>query len=325
MYTGDNANSIPGVHVSSVGGRLHIKVNVDYRVSLFKDMMRHVARLVRLPDVEFVAHLWDHPKVPRETPLPVFAHYADVAHRDVPMPAPWSWDERLHKFPQPFVGLRRDQCAKPWAKRDSRLYFRGGCNGPTRGWRGPIWRFYPRKRANRLSKAYPSEFNAGVYDHCDSPKTSQREWEWDAIMEKQMAAEAPKKKIEPFAANCNYKHVLHIDGNVASSRLASELHIGSTIFKQDSFSSEYFYPLLKPNVHYIPVATNLQDAREKLRWAREHPAQAEAIAAAGQRFAQEHLHLPSIACYWWQLLTAFAELQGFEPRNDRALGFQPLV
>ena len=51
----------------------------------------------------------------------------------------------------------------------------------------------------------------------------------------------------------------------------------------------------------------------------------EAIAAAGKRFAQEHLHLPSIACYWWQLLTAFAELQGFEPRNDRALGFQPLV
>ena len=60
-----------------------------------------------------------------------------------------------------------------------------------------------------------------------------------------MAQEAPKRKIEPFARNCNYRYLLHIDGNVASSRLASELHVGSTIFKQDSFSYEYFYPLLR--------------------------------------------------------------------------------
>eukprot|EP00966_Prymnesium_polylepis_P132405 3061228-Prymnesium_polylepis.1 len=34
-------------------------------------------------------------------------------------------------------------------------------------------------------------------------------------MEREMWAEAPKKKIEPFANNCGYKYVLHIDGNVA--------------------------------------------------------------------------------------------------------------
>lgn len=40
-----------------------------------------------------------------------------------------------------------------------------------------------------------------------------------------MRAQAPKRKIEPFAANCRYRHLLHVDGNVASSRLASELHV----------------------------------------------------------------------------------------------------
>ena len=30
------------------------------------------------------------------------------------------------------------------------------------------------------------------------------------------------------------RYLLHIDGNVASSRLASEFHVGSTVFKQDS-------------------------------------------------------------------------------------------
>ena len=45
-------------------------------------------------------HLWDHPKVDRQTPLPVFSHYSDSSHRDVPVPAPWSWDEKKHDFPQ---------------------------------------------------------------------------------------------------------------------------------------------------------------------------------------------------------------------------------
>ena len=80
-----------------------LKQQVDYRLELFRDMMRSVGRLVALPDAEFVAHLWDHPKVARQQPLPIFAHYADAAHRDVPMPAPWSWDEKSHRFPQPFT------------------------------------------------------------------------------------------------------------------------------------------------------------------------------------------------------------------------------
>ena len=247
-----------------------------------------------------------------------------MAHRDVPIPAPWSWDEQKHSFPQPWVKLSAAACATPWARRAPTLYFRGGCNGPTRGWRGPLWRFYPRKRANRLSAGSGGAIDAGVYDHCDSPKLSPIEHAWDAQMESEMRNSAPKKPIENFARNCQHRHLLHIDGNVASSRLASELFVGSTIFKQRSFSSEYFYPLLKPWEHYVPVAANLQDVPQKLAWAKAHPDKAEAIAAAGARFAREHLHVRSIACYWWQLLSAFAELQDFHPRGSAALGFRPL-
>ena len=97
--------------------------------------------------------------------------------------------------------------------------------------------------------------------------------------------------------------------------------MGSTIFKQDSFSSEYFYPLLRPWEHYVPLATNLEDVREKVQWADANPARARAIAAAGQAFAQAHLHENAVACYWWHLLSAFSELQDFEPRKA---GFRPL-
>ena len=130
-----------------------------------------------------------------------------------------------------------------------------------------------------------------------------------------MARDAPKKKIEPFMNNCGYRYLLHIDGNVASSRLASELHLGGTVFKQDSFSSEYFYPLLRPWEHYVPVQANLRDVPARLAWARANPRRAETIAANGQRFAKKHLHKHAIACYWWQLLEEFAALQSFRPRT----------
>ena len=175
---------------------------------------------------------------------------------------------QAHDFPQPYSQLRGG-CPMPWKRRRDLLYFRGGCNGPTRGWRGPIWRFYARKRANLLSKARPADldggtypcqkqggahqgvgqhaaklaspapeeapggprlpqapaslgqsaacaalaghtgpvFDLGVYDHCDSPKLNKHEWGWDAQMEKEMARDAPKKKIEPFVNNCNYRRM----------------------------------------------------------------------------------------------------------------------
>ena len=50
----------------------------------------------------------------------------------------------------------------------------------------------------------------------------------------------------------------------------------------------------------------------------------EAIAAAGAKFAKQHLHTHGVACYWWQLLSALAELEGFRPRSERALGFRPV-
>ena len=187
----------------------------------------------------------------------------------------------------------------------------------------------------------------GTYDHCDSPKLNKHEWGWDAEMEKEMRARGPKRKIEPFAANCGYRYLLHVDGNVASSRLASrdrlvhlgahlggsrraggsrlasEMHLGATIFKQDSFSSEHFYPLLRPWRHYVPVDRSLADLDEKYRWANANAREAEEIGRRAQAFAREHLHTGSVACYWWQLLSALADLQPFAPRTGADLGFRP--
>ena len=58
-------------------------------MELITDMLRTVARLVHLPDVEFVAHLWDHPKAPPPSP-PLPSPPQDEPLPDpCPYPRPW--------------------------------------------------------------------------------------------------------------------------------------------------------------------------------------------------------------------------------------------
>ena len=68
-------------------------------------------------------------------------------------------------------------------------------------------------------------------------------------------------------------------------------------------------------MHYVPVADNLEDLAMRVAWADAHPKRAAEIAAAGQLVAAS-LNAYEISCFWWQLLTALAPLENFEPRTD---------
>ncbi|EOD39861.1 hypothetical protein EMIHUDRAFT_223423 [Emiliania huxleyi CCMP1516] len=76
----------------------------------------------------------------------------------------------------------------------------------------------------------------------------------------------------------------------------------------------HWYARLRPWEHFVPVAENLADLPARVRWASDHPEEAAAIGARGRALA-ESLHELELACYWWQLLTAFAPLQSHLPRR----------
>ena len=95
------------------------------------------------------------------------------------------------------------------------------------------------------------------------------------------------------------------------------------VFKQESPYTEYFYSLLTPWEHYVPVADSLHDLPARVALARDHAAEAAAIAARAQ-LALARLHLHDIACFWWQLLSAMAPLQTHQARGV-ANGFVAFV
>ena len=114
----------------------------------------------------------------------------------------------------------------------------------------------------------------------------------------------------PIEVSCSPRAPLRSAGGTAAA-----------VFIADSPFKEFFYPMLEPYVHYVPVGRALEDLVERVQWANAHPAEVAAIAARGQAFARRHLHTRAVACFWWQLLTAIAALEDFEPRSDPNLGF----
>jgi hypothetical protein len=84
---------------------------------------------------------------------------------------------------------------------------------------------------------------------------------------------------------------------VAAYRFPYLLAGDSLVFKQDSKYYEHFYNELQPWKHYIPFKSDLSDLLERIQWAKDNDAEAQAIARTGQKFAQENLMPQDVFCY----------------------------
>jgi hypothetical protein len=82
-----------------------------------------------------------------------------------------------------------------------------------------------------------------------------------------------------------YKYIIDIDGNGNSWEIIRRLELGSCILKVDSPWSLWHYSYLKPWIHYIPIAIDLSDLHEKLKWCVTNDSRAREIAMSGRALA----------------------------------------
>jgi len=113
-----------------------------------------------------------------------------------------------------------------------------------------------------------------------------------------------------------YKYILNADGHCAALRLRQLLASDSVVLWVESNQIEWFYPLLQPFVHYIPVQFDAQaaahnplpDLVEKIAWAEANPKVVANIMHNANKFATTHLSEHSLSCYSLQLLDEYARL-----------------
>ena len=115
-----------------------------------------------------------------------------------------------------------------------------------------------------------------------------------------------------------FKYILHLQGHVSAFRLSYELGMGCVILLVDSQWRLWFSHLLIPNVHFVPVKSDLSDLFDKIRWCRAHDDECQRIAMNAKSFYDEHLCRESVLDYLQNTLVQVKERSGqyFYPNNS---------
>ncbi|KAK3103887.1 hypothetical protein FSP39_022651, partial [Pinctada imbricata] len=187
----------------------------------------------KLPDMELVVNSRDWPQSSKfQPPLPVFSFSkVPVENYDIMYPAWTFWEGGPAVWPIYPTGLGRwDQqreiipkAAKkwPWEKKINKGFFRGS---RTSAKRDPLI---------LLSRSNPE------LDTLHRP---------------------PAKEIK-LEEHCNYKYLFNFRGVAASFRFKHLFLCDSVVFHVGEEWLEFFYPAMKPWVHYIPVKKDMSDVR----------------------------------------------------------------
>ncbi|KAI5632585.1 glycosyl transferase family 90 domain-containing protein [Phthorimaea operculella] len=243
--------------------------------NMFADnILLYLSRLVVLPDMEFVVNLGDWPLVKKGTePLPIFSWCGSDETIDIVMPTYDLTESTLENMGRVTLDILSVQGSieKPWPERE-----------PLAVWRGRDSRA-ERLKLIDIARANPDLVNASLTNFF--------------FFRDKEAQYGPKQPHISFFKFFDYKYIINIDGTVAAYRMPYLLAGGGMVLKQDSPYYEHFYKQLQPGVHYVPIARDLSDLKEKILWARDHDDEARTIAQNARKFANENLLPQHVICY----------------------------
>ena len=192
----------------------------------------------------------------------------------------------------------------PWSRKEEKMFWRGATTGVDASLCNNQLDFnnyqeFPRVKLVFLSAQYPHLIDAKftILAQIIDPRV------FDLL------APCVSKSV-PVTQHLKYKYQILIDGNTcAYSRAYWQLFSDCLMFKQTSPNIQWYYRSLLPYVHYVPVAYDLSDLTEKIKWAREHDEEAFKIVQNANDFAQKNLKKQDVYFYLYLLLKEYAKLQ----------------
>lgn len=264
--------------------------------------------LPELEDTEFVVNVRDWPQVSiyHNSALPVFS-FSKVPgeHRDILYPAWAFWGggpatalhpKGLGRWDQLRESLASAALATPWDSKDALVYFRGSRTSAERDALVLLARRCPKL--------------------VDAQYTKNQGWKSDA--DTLGAPPAQEAKLED---HCGFRYLVNYRGVAASFRLKHLFLCGSLVLHVGQEWQEFFYPALKPWVHYVPVPSQAgeEEILGLIHFLEEHQGLARSIAEAGADFITSHLALEDVSCYWRNLLESYTGLLNYTITRDQEL------
>ncbi|XP_072935921.1 O-glucosyltransferase rumi homolog [Epargyreus clarus] len=266
------------------------------------------ALATKLPNLEIALNTRDWPQVNSawgHKKAPVFSFSKTKDYFDIMYPT-WSFWEggpAISLYP---TGIGRwdkhrlsiSSAAKkwPWEKKDSKAFFRGSRTSEE------------RDALVLLSRSQP--------DLVDAQYTKNQAWKSDA----DTLYAAPASEV-PFEEHCKYKYLFNYRGVAASFRFKHLFLCKSLVFHVGDEWLEFFYPSIKPWVHYIPISPKAtqSDLVKYIEYFKLHDSLAQEIANRGFEHIWENLTDKDVKCYWKKLLKKYSKLVKYEVQKDQDL------
>ncbi len=259
----------------------------------------------KVPDVELVVNFHDWPHISmrfEKEALPLFSFSKTDEYADIFYPAWtfWAGGPATKLYPKGLgrwdlfqMSLHKASQRIPWADKEDRGFFRGS---RTSAERDPLI---------LLSRRRP--------ELVDAQYTKNQAWK----SPKDTLGADPASEVA-LEDHCKYKFLFNYRGVAASFRFKHLFMCGSLVFHVGDEWREFFYPLLKPWVHYVPVSSSATEGEIELllEFFMKSADVGRGIATRGQKLVQKKLRMEDVSCYWTMLLQKYASLLDFKPKRN---------
>ena len=214
----------------------------------------------------------------------------------------------------------------PWQQKINKLFWRGRATAGL--YDLEHFNKLARIKLTMLSKLYPNYIDAEYVPSASPFPDNQSGKDLQKIYDILLVSDKTVSEEE----HLHYKYLASIDGNSATGTRVPWIMLSSSVLaKQTSSKIEWFYPALKPYVHYVPIQEDLTDILEQIEWMRSHNKEVLKISQNARNFVKNNLMPEHIDQQILLLLNEYHSLQKDQkiiatltPAED-ALSFTALV
>lgn len=97
---------------------------------------------------------------------------------------------------------------------------------------------------------------------------------------------------------CKHKYILDIDGHSnAWDALFWKLYSNSVVLKVDGVWEQWYYDMLKPWIHYVPIKNDFSDINEQIEWCINNDDKCKIISENATKFIIEKLNMEEVQKY----------------------------
>ncbi len=273
-----------------------------------KNFLQKLTKKYKIEDVDFIVYTVDEIKAPDHLKKETLKFPAFMMSKD--LDDPYEKDKLL--MPDTLVlidywnelisQIQQANLSNPWDKKIEKVFWRGATTGAaSTKYSMENFATLPRLTLVMLSKSYPNLIDAKFASYHRRVFTKNSKKIMTLIKDDLQTAEE--------VDHLKYKYLISIDGNTCAWRRVPWILLSNSLLvKQETNKIEWFYPAIKPYVHYIPVDERLMNILPQIEWMKEQDDELKTISENATNFVENNLMPEHIEAHMVLILNEYHKL-----------------